>query len=105
MDKNNYDEKVIDAWCSLPLENICSFDEIKEAMSKVKISPRECYKFVERLYETYPVKNKDYYELLKYTRMYLGSFEQIKWERDMAFQQLEDAGMTFGKKMEEESET
>ena len=62
MDKNDYDEKVIDAWCSLPLENIYSFEEIKEAMLKI-------------------------------------------WERDMAFQQLENAGMTFGKKIEEESET
>ncbi len=33
--EKGWGRKMIDAWCSLPLENICSFDEIKGAMSKI----------------------------------------------------------------------
>lgn len=61
----------------------------------------ECLKFVERLYKAYPIGNEYYEELLNCTKMYLGTYEQIKWERDMAIKQLEDAGMEFEKKYAE----
>lgn len=35
---------------------------------------------------------------MKCVKMYLGSFEQIKWERDVAIRQLNDYGKQFGER-------
>lgn len=59
---------------------------------------RECIEWVKLLYDAYPTCSEDFEECLKYTRMYLGSFEQIKCERDIAIQQLNDCGKQFGEK-------
>lgn len=35
---------------------------------------------------------------------YLGAFEQIKWERDIAIGQLEELGYSLGEKIREDKE-
>lgn len=40
---------------------------------------------------------RDYVQSAK---MYIGSFNQIKWERDVAISQLKDLGYEFGQRIE-----
>ena len=43
---------------------------------------------------------KDYVDSAK---MYIGSFEQIKWERDLAIKQLNELGYQLGEKFKHEN--
>ena len=61
-------------------------------------TPYECIKWVELLYDAYPTTSEDFQDCMKCTKMYLGSFEQVQWERTLAIQQLNDYGKRLGEK-------
>jgi hypothetical protein len=57
---------------------------------------RECIEWIKLLYDAYPTYSEDFEDYLRCAQMYLGSFEQIKWERDVAIEQLNEYGKQLG---------
>lgn len=60
-------------------------------------TPQEVYEWIKE-FENFP-GFKDYVDSAK---MYIGSFEQINWERDIAIEQLHKLGYNLGEKIRRE---
>lgn len=59
-------------------------------------TPQEIYKWLDTV-----ICHSDEEEYVKSAKMYIGSFEQINWERDLAIAQLHELGYQLGEKIRE----
>jgi len=65
-------------------------------------SPKEVYEWLERIrFYIEDPKSDSKVQLMEYMqdlKTYIGAFEQIEWERDVAIQQLHNLGYGLGQK-------
>ena len=61
-------------------------------------SPKELIEWINKIYVDKRRCDTRWLDIISY----LGAFEQIKWERDIAIGQLEELGYSLGEKIREE---
>ena len=68
-------------------------------------TPREIYDWMDKKIKSESIIGyKDEQDFWLSAKMYIGCFDQIKWERDIAVDQLKQLGYSLGKKIKEEYE-
>ena len=66
-------------------------------------TPKEIYKWIDKKIKSESVIGyKDEQDFWLSAKMFIGCFDQIKWERDIAIDQLKQLGYSLGEKIEEE---
>lgn len=68
----------------------------KECGSLKRHSPKEVYEWLGRVHLNVQDCDKQFWEYMRDLKTYIGAFEQIEWERDVAIQQLHDLGYELG---------
>ena len=62
------------------------------------LSPKQCFIWLENVLSEEAKQTNEFADI----RMYLLSFEQILWEKDMAIDQLHELGYELGQKVKDE---
>ena len=66
-------------------------------------TPKEIYNWIDKKIKSESVIGyKDEQDFWLSAKMFIGCFDQIKWERDIAIDQLKQLGYSLGEKIEEE---
>ena len=70
-----------------------------------KMKPKRVIEVLERMQEiNKQLKNYDVVQAIDHAINCVGAIEQIKWERDIAIQQLNELGYQFGEKIRSDEE-
>ena len=59
-------------------------------------SPKEIYEWLGKVHLHIQHHDEQFWEYMRDLKTYIGAFEQIEWERDVAIQQLHDLGYELG---------